>query len=305
MVGRITVDKIMVPAATGVCFFVLIRLFCLLPIQSITGPACEALKSLIDSIPFAHSTTSSLIKALLTGDRSELGRDIISTFRDSGASHLLALSGLHLGFIYSILSRLVSIIGNTPSAKTFRACLIIAFSTFYTLMTGTSPSTVRALIFITINELCRLNPERRHNMFRIIPSSLLIQLAITPSVIGTVGFQLSYAAICGLFLIGTPLQRWYPSGSKLNVLKKVWDSAAISIGCQVFTAPLAWYYFHSFPSHFILTNLMALPLTSSIMALAVICLTLSAAEICPDFLVKACDFSVQSLLRVLETIGMM
>ena len=64
--------------------------------------AANRLRSLIDGIPFPSEGTSPLLKALLTGDRSSLSKEVVTVFRSSGASHLLALSGLHIGIIYLI-----------------------------------------------------------------------------------------------------------------------------------------------------------------------------------------------------------
>ena len=97
------------------------------------------LKALIDSIPYPSRSTGPLVKALLTGDRGDLDRSIIETFRASGASHILALSGLHLGILYLILTRLASPVGNSPGAKTVKYVLTVAAAGFYTIMTGASP----------------------------------------------------------------------------------------------------------------------------------------------------------------------
>ena len=85
----------------------------------------SGLQLAIDSIPFQSTDTGALIKALMTGDRSSLSAAVTSAFRASGASHILALSGLHLGIIYMIFSKLSGILGNGRNARRYRSLILI------------------------------------------------------------------------------------------------------------------------------------------------------------------------------------
>lgn len=269
-----------------------------------------AFLSLIGSVPFNSPVTAPLLKALLCADRSGLSLSVKTTFRSSGASHLLALSGLHLGVIYSIVSRAASILGNTPAARTCRALLIIICACFYTLMTGASPSIVRALIFISISELRSLNAGRGRKPLRVLAAALTIQLALNPGVISSLGFQLSYLAMCGICILmpwinGLWPQEENPERTKYDIMRKIWNNVAMSLSCQVFTAPLVWLKFHTFPHYFLLTNLLAMPLTTALIALAVLTLALSALGICPEIAVRLTDRTAGLLLRTLEIIASM
>ena len=79
----------------------------------------------------------------------------------------------------------------------------------------------------------------------------------------------------------------------------------MSIACQITTAPLAWYYFGTFPVHFLLTNLIALPLTGLIIPLAILTLTLSVFGICPEMISRACEMLVTALSQALDIISAM
>lgn len=278
-------------------------------------------RSMISSIPFPHEGTAPLVNALLTGDRSSLDSSVMNSFRDSGASHILALSGLHLGIIYGILLKVTSIFGKHPMVKAVRSLIIISLCGIYTLATGASPSLVRAFLFI--------------------------QTAINPQVISSTGFQLSYLAMAGIFLLYPALKKWYPqeeaAGDRLiekgagltesdgleGVMidkgccrarrcwtswmktivsaapRKIWDAAALTISCQVFTGPLAWWKFGTFPKYFLLTNLLSLPLTSAVMLLSVSTSVLFAIGICPDFLISLTDSSASLLLFIMKVISSM
>lgn len=87
--------------------------------------------------------------------------------------------------------------------------------------------------------------------------------------------------------------------------RKIWDAAALTISCQVFTGPLAWWKFGTFPKYFLLTNLLSLPLTSAVMLLSVSTSVLFAIGICPDFLISLTDSSASLLLFIMKVISSM
>lgn len=303
-------------------------------------------RSMISSIPFPHEGTAPLVNALLTGDRSSLDDSVMNSFRDSGASHILALSGLHLGIIYGILLKVTSIFGKHPTVKAIRSLIIISLCGIYTLATGASPSLVRAFLFILVNETARLT-HRSNNPLRVYCAALFIQTAINPQVISSTGFQLSYLAMAGIFLLYPALKKWYPQEEAAGDMliekgagltesdglegvmidkgccrarrcqtswmktivsvapRKIWDAAALTISCQVFTGPLAWWKFGTFPKYFLLTNLLSLPLTSAVMLLSVSTSVLFAIGICPDFLISLTDSSASLLLFIMKVISSM
>lgn len=302
-------------------------------------------RSMISSIPFPHEGTAPLVNALLTGDRSSLDDSVMNSFRDSGASHILALSGLHLGIIYGILLKVTSIFGKHPTVKAVRSLIIISLCGIYTLATGASPSLVRAFLFILVNETARLT-HRSNNPLRVYCAALFIQTAINPQVISSTGFQLSYLAMAGIFLLYPALKKWYPQEEAAGDMliekgagltesdglegvidkgscrarrcwtswmktivsaapRKIWDAAALTISCQVFTGPLAWWKFGTFPKYFLLTNLLSLPLTSAVMLLSVSTSVLFAIGICPDFLISLTDSSASLLLFIMKVISSM
>ena len=271
-------------------------------LQRVADSAVLRLRKHIDTLPFPSDGTAPLLKALLTADRSGLSAETLQVFRQSGAAHILALSGLHMGILYLIFDKLTRLLGHTPTARCLRAGLIVAATGFYTLMTGAGPSIVRAFLFILINETLKLL-HRPRKPVRVLCLALLVQLVLNPSAITSVGFQLSYLAMAGIFLLYPILEKWYPDGLHPDPLRKIWSMAALSISCQLFTAPLAWYRFHSFPRFFLLTNLLALPLTTVLMGTAVMTVALGGIGLCPPLLIKTTDLLARLLLWVLEVIA--
>jgi len=259
---------------------------------------------MIDGVGFDGEVTAPLVKALLTGDRTAIPRKISSDFRAAGASHILALSGLHLGVIYMILLWATSIIGFSPAARRVRFLLIIGISGSYAIATGASPSIVRAFLFILLRETALLlNRPQRPAL--ILCAALTIQLMLNPSEISSTGFQLSYLAMAGITFVFPRMKSWYPETHGFSPTKKIWDMASLSVSCQLFTAPLAWLKFGSFPVYFLITNLIAMPLSSILIMLAVGCILLSAVGICPEIFIKGTDLIADTLVYSLEIISTM
>ena len=265
------------------------------------GSLAEKVRIIIADIPFRESSTNSLITALITGDRSGIPDHMLTAFRDSGASHILALSGLHLGIIYTGLNTILSILGNSPSARRTRSICILALCGTYTLATGAGASITRAMLYILLGEVGRL-AGRQSRPSDILAGALFIQLAISPGSASDVGFQLSYAAMAGITFIYPWLKGLWPEG-KAGIMRWVWNSAALSTSCQITTGPLAYLHFGTFPKYFILTNLMGLPLIGVIIPLGLLTTLLHALGMCPELLVSITEKLVSCLTWILTTVA--
>ena len=270
-------------------------------IESFSLASCARLRAAINSVPFADPNSEAILTAFLTGDRSALSSDLKEAFRQSGAAHLLALSGMHLGIIYAMFSKLLSILGNQLSIKKIRSLTILLFCGIYTLGTGAGESITRAFLFIMLNEIGRMT-HRKTSLKEIMMAALLIQLTIEPTAIRSVSFQLSYAAMAGIAFIHPRLKGFWP-GEGSGVMRKIWEAASLTFSCQLSTAPLAWFHFRSFPINFLITNLIAMPLTSLLIPLSIITICLHATGICPTCLIDATEFLISLLCRSIEAIA--
>ncbi len=264
---------------------------------------CENSKALIDSLPFKDRENNALVKALLTGDRSNLSPETGRAFRDSGAAHILALSGLHLGIIYGIVTKCFVILGNSPAAVKARSALTIAATGAYCLMVGAGPSISRAFLFILLRELSVIF-GRTAGLRDTLCGAFVLQVCLNAEAVRSVSFQLSYLAIVGIAYIYPPLRDFWPSGGpRRSPLRWVWNSAAVSIACQVTTGPLAWLRFGTFPMYFILTNLISLPLTGLLIPAALFTSLLHALGICPAVAAQATELLADTLRGSLEIIA--
>ncbi len=267
----------------------------------------RGLGDFVDRIPFRNAGTNALLKALTTGERNDIPPEVADAFRESGAAHILSLSGFHLGIVYGIVRWSLSGLGNSPRAVRLRSGLIVLLCGFYTLITGAGPSIVRAFLFILLGETARVL-HRDRSVPTLLLSALLIQLVASPAAIRSVSFQLSYAAMAGIAWIYPRLRDFWPGNPSDDRLftrgvRWIWNSAALSIACQLTTGPLAYMYFGTFPVNFLLTNLIALPLTSLLIPVGLGTVLLSALGICPSFMLDATDFLASTLSFSLEVIA--
>lgn len=267
------------------------------------------LQEAIDGIPFRDSSSNAIAKALITGERSGIPQETAEAFRISGASHILALSGLHLGIIYAVLTSLLSIAGNSRKIRVPRSAVTILACGTYTLATGAGPSIVRAFLFILLAETARLT-NRYRSTGQLLFSALVIQLTLSPMSIRSAGFQLSYAAMAGIAFILPHLKAFWPGSIYddrpfTKAVRRTWNAAAMSISCQLTTAPLAYYYFGSLPGHFLLTNIIALPLTGIMIPAILLTLVLYGAGICPSFILNMTEALIRALTGSLEIISTM
>ncbi|PCH96528.1 MAG: hypothetical protein COB85_03460 [Bacteroidetes bacterium] len=213
--------------------------------------------------------------ALILGDKSQLDTDLKSDYSKSGAMHVLAVSGLHVGIIYLVLNWLLGFITRLKNGVVIKATLIILLLWFYALLTGMSPSVMRAttmLSFLVIGKAMNQHTD----VYNTLVVSAFLLLAIDPSLILSVGFQLSYLAVFGIVYL---YPKFYHSWeSSTWIMDKIWALTCVSLAAQLATFPLSLYYFHQFPNWFLLSNLIVIPLATAIIYLGILVFVTSPVQ---------------------------
>lgn len=201
--------------------------------------------------------TLGLVKALVLGDRSELSPDFYHNLRSIGGAHLIALSGLHIGILVSFTGFLLWPLRRLKNGAVIHFVLLSIFLVFYIFLVGASASVVRAgvmCVFLFFSVLL----QDRGSVLNTLIASAFILLLFHPLYLFDVGFQLSYAALTGIVLLSRLWNRlWKP---KNKIIRFIRGLITVTISAQLFTAPLTLYYFHQFPTSFLLTNLVLTPL---------------------------------------------
>lgn len=210
--------------------------------------------------------------ALLLGIKDRLDSEVLEAYSGAGLMHLLAVSGLHVGFIYLLLSILLKHLKRVPGGKIFFALIIIGCLWLYAFITGLSASVLRAVTMFSVITAAQAT-KRRTNIYNTLAFSAFALLVYDPFMLTSVGFQLSYLAVAGIVYMQPKIYGWlYVSN---NILDRAWQLTSVSIAAQIATFPLALYYFHQFPNYFLLSNLLVLPLAPTLLGLGVATLLFS------------------------------
>lgn len=212
------------------------------------------LSEIIDTY-IAGNDEKAIANAILIGNKDLLDDKITRAYATSGAMHVLAVSGLHVGIIYVIFGYMLSFLKKNRWKKAI-PFLLIALIWFYALITGGSPSVLRAATMFSFISLG--SAFGRHlSIYNAIAASMFVLVAINPFIITEVGFQLSYLAVIGIIFLQPKIYRLYLPKNKL--LDNIWAITAVSIAAQIATFPLGVLYFHQFPNLFWVSNLVVIP----------------------------------------------
>ncbi|WP_405269004.1 ComEC/Rec2 family competence protein [Cellulophaga sp. Ld12] len=223
----------------------------------------------------------SVIQALLLGQRNDISAETYDNYKNAGAIHILALSGLHIGILLLILQFLLQPLERLPHGKKIKLAVILFFLWSFALLAGLSASIVRAVtMFSFLAYAMFLN--RPTNSFNILALSLFFILLIQPNYLFQVGFQMSYAAVFAILWIYPMLQRfWFP---KNKIVKYFWQLLSVSIAAQLGVLPISLFYFHQFPGLFFVANLLIIPFLGIILGIGIVIIILSLTNTLPAFI---------------------
>ena len=239
-------------------------------IPPISGPSwlstcCSTLKARFSVYLgnfFPPGDERSLLQALVAGDRGGITREIRSEFSESGAMHLLALSGLHIGIVYVFASKVLSLAGGSILARRLRSVLILALLWGYSCITGLSPSICRAVTMITIHEISVARHASSDPLRSLAMAAMILSIA-NPECPREAGFQLSFAACLGIFVIYPRLKGLLSTRSR--IIGRIWDGACLAIACQLTAGLLSWRMFGIWPKYFLLTQMLAVPIAGALL----------------------------------------
>lgn len=242
----------------------------------------------------------SVAEALLLGYRDDISPELREKYAGAGASHVLAVSGLHVGILYLVASQLLFFLKKIRYGDSLKMGVLILILWSYAFLTGLSPSVVRAATMFTFVAL-GTTFGRITSIYNTLLASALILLAIRPTYLYSVGFQLSYMAVFSIVWLQPVLASlWQP---RYFLGRKFWDITTVSIAAQIGTFPLAIYYFHQFPGLFLIANWIILPLIPAIMYWGGSCLILDSFNVLPTIAVKVLSWGLQGMnftVKVIE-----
>ncbi|MEI7734400.1 MAG: ComEC/Rec2 family competence protein [Ferruginibacter sp.] len=204
-----------------------------------------------------------IAEALLIGYTNDLDKDLVQAYSNTGVVHIIAISGMHLGLIYIMLVWLFARTPGIKKSKWLRALLILSCLWLFSLLTGGSASVLRSAVMFSFITLGKTIFTKNASIYNSLAASAFAMLVYNPYYLWDVGFQLSYLAVTGIVIFQKPIYNSIVIKNKW--INKVWEMTAITLAAQVLTFPVCIYYFHQFPNLFLITNLIAVPLSTIIL----------------------------------------
>ncbi len=208
-----------------------------------------------------------LLASLLIGVKDHLEKEDIRAFTVSGTMHVLAVSGMHVGLIYIVLVFLLTGRTRLKKARLYQGILIISILWIYALITGLSPSVIRAALMFSIIHIGLSLFQRAGQAMNALFAAAWLQLVIDPMNLMDLGFQLSYLAVMGILYLHPWMSlAWQPSN---RLLRYAWQLCALSLAATLGTIPATLYHFGTFPLWFIPANLIIVPLSTLLICVAI------------------------------------
>lgn len=200
-----------------------------------------------------------LAEALLIGYKDDLDKNLVQSYTNTGVVHIIAISGMHIALIYWLLAMLCKPLKKIKYSKWFVAAIIISGLWLFSLLAGAQASVLRSAVMFTCIVIGN-SFSKKASIYNNLAASAFILLCYDPFWLWDVGFQLSYMAVLSIVIFTRPVYNWFYFKNKL--LDFIWKLNAVSIAAQLLTTPFSIYHFHQFPNFFLLTNFVAVPLSS-------------------------------------------
>lgn len=238
------------------------------------------------------------------GKKDFLDSELKLSYSKSGASHVLAVSGLHVGVIFVFLNFLFSLFirGNKTGFRLARVSFVLVLLWSFAFLTGGSASVLRSALMFSFFQFAFLF-QRPFYAYASLFSSMFLLIVWEPQLLFNVGFQLSYAAVLSFLFFQPKIAALFSPANKF--LAWTWNLTSVSLAAQIGTAPLVLYYFHQFSFLFWLSALVVVPLATALIALTgLTLLTYPVSCVCDFFaflldkVAIAMNFCVESINHI-------
>lgn len=233
--------------------------------------------------------------SMFTGDKRSLGYDITDAFSAAGIGHILAVSGLHLGFTVLLIEFLLRKVN-----KRVRFPIIIAIIAAYVVLADFSPSVVRAAVMTVVSGLAVIVGGRRDLLSSLCLSYCVI-LAFKPFYLFETGFLLSFGAILGIALFSDRIARLM---TRRSADGKVSRAIGTAVSVEIGVIPSIVFYFHKIQPLAFLINFVLIPYTAIVFILTVVCTAIGAIPMCgavllvPKYMLMPIDYIAQGIAAV-------
>ncbi|MDQ0105633.1 competence protein ComEC [Chitinophaga terrae (ex Kim and Jung 2007)] len=265
-------------------------------IENLAGWCLQQLKKYIGNGPEAG-----MAEALLIGYRQDMDKEVARAYSNAGIVHVIAISGMHLALLYSSLLVLLKFLPIRKYTGLLQAVIILFVLWTFALITGASASVLRAVVMCSVMVTGKFVIQQQGHSYNTFIASAFLVLSYDPYLLFDLGFQLSYLAVGSIMLFYNRIYELVSTRSKF--IKLIWQSVAISLAAQLLTTPVTLFYFHQFPSYFLLANLVAVPLSTVVIYLEAFLLMLVPFPLLAAWMGKAVYWLIHFMNRVISWLG--
>lgn len=241
-----------------------------------------------------------VLYALALGARDLLDKETTESYAASGTTHVLSVSGLHVGLIWMIISRILLFLKRIPFGNHLYLFFGFILLWLYALITGMSPPVVRSTIMFSLIILAK-EIHRETSIFNSIFIAAFFSLVFMPDWLYNAGFQLSYSAVFGIVFFQPKIVALF--SSRFRLVKWLWELTAVSLAAQLGTISISIYYFHRFPPYFLPANLFVIPLVTIILAFFLLQVVTVLLPVIFVFISKLVFFLVGIMNFIVKIVG--
>ena len=233
-----------------------------------------------------------VVAAMVLGDKSALTKELKDVYSVTGASHVLALSGLHLGIIYTLLSLLI--VGRRWQMVS--QILIVLCIWAFVFLVGMSTSVMRSATMLTVYALLSLGYRDKMSV-NTLAFTAIVMLMVNPMSLYDIGFQMSFMAVFAILVLMPFMMRTFSVEFLLShqIVRWIWSMVAVSVSAQIGVAPLIAYYFGRFSTYFLLTNFIVIPAATLILWLSPVMLVFPSFAYILLYIVKCLNTVLEQI----------
>lgn len=260
----------------------------------------SVLEQYLEQNSFSEKTSkeiSGIAKALILGYKADLSPDLVFAYSNSGAIHVLAVSGLHVGIIFMLVSYILKFLFRKKRQKFLELVLILLALWSFAMLTGLPASVCRATTMFSLVAIGKALNWRAY-IYNTLAVTAFVLLLFDPFFIMQVGFQLSFLAVLGIVYFQPKIYNLLYFRYKF--FDWLWSITCVSIAAQLITAPVCLLYFHQFPNYFFISNLIVIPGATGVLVLGLVLLFASFVfeplAIAISFLLKYLIFALNYLV---------
>lgn len=243
-------------------------------VRSVASDCNEFLKRRLYASALSRENAA-LSVSMLLGDKRELGDDLRLSFSVAGLSHILCVSGLHIGVLIGIFNVVLRFLHWTGKSGFYlRRFLLIAIAWAMAFLVGCTPSALRVALMLTI-ALTTGTTAYASDGLNVLAVACFVMLLFDPLILFDVGFQMSFLAVAGI-MICMPRADCFIRKELCPPLRGVCGTAAVTLSAQLFVLPMVVWRFHNVPLFFLFANVLVVPFVGVVL-FSIICLLVFAS----------------------------